>query len=154
MGELVFGLVLLAVAFFLRLGAATVRSESAAGRPISGTLRILSYVALVAGVVTLLASTTVVINAGEVGVRHAFGTVDPKPLLPGIRIVTPWSSVEHFTTREEQYPFTGDQVEEIAALSSEQMGMTVDVGIRWQIDPQRSEERRVGKECRSRWSPY
>ena len=22
------------------------------------------------------------------------------------------------------------------------------------IDPQRSEERRVGKECRSRWSPY
>ena len=22
------------------------------------------------------------------------------------------------------------------------------------IDPKRSEERRVGKECRSRWSPY
>ena len=22
------------------------------------------------------------------------------------------------------------------------------------LDPQRSEERRVGKECRSRWSPY
>src|SRR3989441_8579652 len=154
MGELVIGLVLLAVAFFLRLGAATVRGESAAGRPISGTLRILSYVALAIGVITVLGSTAVVINAGEVGVRHAFGTVDPKPLLPGIRVVTPWSSVERFTTREEQYPFTGDQVEEIAALSSEQMGMTVDVGVRWQIDPQRSEERRVGKECRSRWSPY
>jgi len=138
MGTLVFGLVLLAVAFFLRLGAATVRGESAAGRPISGTLRILSYAALVVGVITVLGSTTVVINAGEVGVRHAFGTVDPTPLLPGIRIVTPWSSVEHYTTREEQYPFTGDQVEEIAALSSEQMGMTVDVGIRWQIDPQQA----------------
>src|SRR6267154_1575521 len=138
MGTLVFGLVLLAVAFFLRLGAATVRGESAAGRPISGTLRILSYAALVIGIITVLGSTTVVINAGEVGVRHAFGTVDPKPLLPGIRIVTPWSSVEHFTTREEQYPFTGDQVEEIAALSSEQMGMTVDAGIRWQIDPQQA----------------
>ncbi len=36
MGELVFGLALLAVAFFLRLGAATVRGETAAGRPISG----------------------------------------------------------------------------------------------------------------------
>jgi len=82
MGTLVFGLVLLAVAFFLRLGAATVRGESTAGRPISGTLRILSYVALVIGVVTVLGSTTVVINAGEVGVRHAFGTVDPTPLLP------------------------------------------------------------------------
>ena len=118
MGELVFGLVLLAVAFFLRLGAATVRGETTGGRSISGILRILSYAALAIGVITLLGSTTVVINAGEVGVRHAFVTVDPKPLLPGIRIVTPWSSVERFTTREEQYPFTGDQVEEIAALSS------------------------------------
>ncbi len=138
MGELVFGFVLLGVAFFLRLGAATVRGESSGGRPISGILRILSYVALVVGVITVLGSTTVVINAGEVGVRHAFGTVDPTPLLPGIRIVTPWSSVERFTTREEQYPFTGEQVEEIQALSSEQMGMTVDVGIRWQIDPQQA----------------
>ncbi len=138
MGELVFGFVLLAVAFFLRLGAATVRAESTGGRSIGGTLRILSYVALLVGVVTVLGSTTVVINAGEVGVRHAFGAVDPKPLLPGIRIVTPWSSVERYTTREEQYPFTGDQVEEIAALSSEQMGMTVDVGVRWQIDPQQA----------------
>ena len=24
----------------------------------------------------------------------------------------------------------------------------------WHIDVNRSEERRVGKECRSRWSPY
>ena len=138
MGQLVFGLVLLAVAFFLRLGAATIRTEGSAGRPIGSTLRILSYVALFVGVLTVLGSTLVVVNAGEVGVRHAFGTVDPHPLLPGIRVVTPWSSVERYTTREEQYPFTGDQVEEIAALSREQMGMTVDVGIRWQIDPQQS----------------
>src|SRR5213596_2375127 len=138
MGELVFGLVLLAVAFFVRLGAATVRAESAGGRSIGGVLRVLSYVALAIGVITVLGATTVVINAGEVGVRHAFGTVDPTPLLPGIRIVTPWSGVERYTTREEQYPFTGDQVEEIAALSSEQMGMTVDVGLRWQIDPQQA----------------
>jgi regulator of protease activity HflC (stomatin/prohibitin superfamily) len=80
----------------------------------------------------------VVINAGEVGVRHAFGSVDQSPLLAGIRMVTPWSSVERFSTREEQYPFSGDQVEEIAALSSEQMGMTVDVSLRWQIDPQQA----------------
>src|SRR2546430_17472988 len=25
---------------------------------------------------------------------------------------------------------------------------------KWRSDPPRSEERRVGKECRSRWSPY
>ena len=138
MGTLVFGLVLLAVAFFLRLGAATVRPEGAAGRPVAGGLRVGSYVAILAGVVVVLMSMFVVVDAGRVGVRHAFGSVDPKPLLPGIRFVTPWSSVERFTTREEQYPFTGDQVEEIAALSSEQMGMTVDVGLRWQIDPQQA----------------
>src|SRR2546430_15366222 len=27
-------------------------------------------------------------------------------------------------------------------------------GVRYEVDPDRSEERRVGKECRSRWSPY
>jgi len=138
MGTLVSGLVLLAVAFFLRLGAATVRPEGAAGRPVAGGLRIGSYVAILAGVVMVLMSMFVVVDAGRVGVRHAFGFVDPKPLMPGVRFVTPWSSVERYTTREEQYPFTGDQVEEIAALSKEQMGMTVDVGVRWQIDPQQS----------------
>lgn len=138
MGELVFGLVLLGVAFFLRLGAATVRGETTGGRSISGILRILSYAALAVGVITVLGSTAVVINAGEAGVRHAFGTVDPKPLLAGIRFVPPWSSVERFSTREEQWPKAGAQVEEIEALSSEQMGMHVEVSIRWQIDPQQA----------------
>jgi len=101
-------------------------------------LRLLSYVALVIGVITMLGATTVVINAGEAGVRHAFGTVDPKPLLAGIRFVSPWSSVERFSTREEQWPAAGAQVEEIEALSSEQMGMHVEVSIRWQIDPQQA----------------
>ena len=68
----------------------------------------------------------------------SFGSVDQSPLLAGIRVVTPWSSVERFSTREEQYPFSGDQVEVIAALSSEQMGMTVEVGLRWQIHPQQA----------------
>src|SRR6185503_5909176 len=69
-------------------------------------------------------------------VKHAFGTVDPQPLLPGIHLVAPWSSIERYSAREEQYPAEGEQVEEIAALSSEQMGMTVDAGLRWQINPQ------------------
>jgi len=137
MGNLVFGLALLAIAFFLRVGAATVRAESGGGvgRPVAGGLRVASYVAITLGVVLVLLSMFVVVDAGKVGVRHAFGFVDPSPLMPGIRFVTPWSSVERYTTREEQYPFSGEQIEEIAALSKEQMGMTVDVGLRWQIDP-------------------
>jgi regulator of protease activity HflC (stomatin/prohibitin superfamily) len=50
--------------------------------------------------------------------------------------VAPWSSIERYSAREEQYPAEGEQVETIAALSSEQMGMTVDAGLRWQINPQ------------------
>jgi regulator of protease activity HflC (stomatin/prohibitin superfamily) len=138
MGKLVFGLVLLAVALFMRLGAATVRADSAGARPVTGALKTGSYVATVLGVLMVLFSMLVVVNAGQVGVRHAFGTVDPTPLLPGIRFVTPWSVVERYTTREEQYPFSGEQIEQIAALSKEQMGMTVDVGLRWQIDPQQA----------------
>jgi len=133
MGQMVFGLVLLAFAFFLRLGASAIRAESA--RP---GLRLLSLGAMVVGVLLVLGSMLVVVNPGEVGVRHAFGSVDQQPLLAGIRVVTPWSSVERFSTREEQYPFSGDQAEVIAALSSEQMGMTVDVSLRWQIDPQQA----------------
>ena len=71
------------------------------------------------------------IDPGEVGVRRAFGYVDPQPLLSGIRFVVPWSEIERYSTREEQWPPRGEQTETIEALSSEQMGMRVDVSIRW-----------------------
>ena len=115
----------------LSVSSALVRSGK--GNPIVRTVALL-FAAI--GAVTAVTASMVVINAGEVGVRHAFGYVDPVPLLPGIRFVSPWSSVERYSAREEQYPQAGDQVEEIPALSSEQMGMTIDVGLRWQIDPQ------------------
>lgn len=140
MGKLVFGAVLLFAAVLLRFTAAAVGSGADVGRAraSSGVLRMLSAGFGVLGLVIMLFSTVVVIQPGEVGVQHAFGSVNPSPLLSGIRFVAPWSSVERYSTREEQYPFSGDQVEEIQALSSEQMGMTVDAGIRWQIDPQQA----------------
>ncbi len=132
MGKLVFGAILLVVAFaFFAVSGAT-RDQAPKAAPLLRTFATL-FAAL--GVLFAVASTIVVVGAGTVGVRHAFGHVDPAPLLPGIRVVTPWSSVERFSTREEQYPEGGDQVEEIAALSSEQMGMTIDVALRWQINP-------------------
>jgi len=91
MGQLLFGLVLLGVAFFVRIGASAVRSEGA--RPVGGILRLVSLAALVVGVLVVVGSTAVVINAGEVGVQHAFGSVNQSPLLAGIRMVPPWSSI-------------------------------------------------------------
>jgi len=132
MGKMIFGgfLVLIGIVL-LSVSSALVRSGK--GNPIVRTVALL-FAAI--GAVIAVTASMVVINAGEVGVRHAFGYVDPVPLLPGIRFVSPWSSVERYSAREEQYPQAGDQVEVIPALSSEQMGMTIDVGLRWQIDPQ------------------
>ena len=135
MGELVLGLVFLAVSFLITTASAATKREGP--RPIGGILRAAAIAFLVLGALLVLGSALVVIQPGVVGVRHAFGTVDPKPLLPGIRLVTPWSSVERFSSREEQFPEVGtDERETMNALSSEQMAMKVDAGLRWQIDPQ------------------
>lgn len=128
MGKLVFGGFLLLVAFFMTI-ARTPGSRSA------GILRAFSLGFAAFGAMFLLGSLVVVVEPGEVGVKHAFGSVSPKPLLPGVHLVTPWSSVERYSTREEQYPQSEDERESIAALSSEQMGMSVDAGLRWQINP-------------------
>jgi regulator of protease activity HflC (stomatin/prohibitin superfamily) len=131
MGKLVLGGVLLVAAFFLMVARAGM-----AGRPAGGTIRAVALFLAAIGVAFVLFSGVVVIQPGQVGVRHAFGYVDPKPLLPGVRFVPPWSQVERYSTREEQYPSAGREAETIPALSREQMGMNVDVAVRWQIDPQ------------------
>ena len=135
MGEMVLGLVFLVVSFLITTASAATKGQGP--RPVSGILRMVAIGFLAVGALLLIGSSFAVIEPGQVGVRHAFGYVDPKPLLPGIRFVTPWSSVEHFSTREEQFPEVGgDERETMNALSAEQMAMKVDAGLRWQIDPQ------------------
>ena len=130
MGKLLFGGVLLVVAFVLMVA----RSGATPGKS-SGLLRVFALLFSTIGVLFVLGALVVVIEPGQVGVKHAFGTVDMKPLLPGIHLVAPWSSIERYSAREEQFPRVGEEPEAIAALSSEQMGMTVDAGLRWQISP-------------------
>ncbi len=134
MGKLVLGAILLVVAFVMWTANATLRAQGARGAA-GGILRTLALVLFGVGALFALSSTVVVIDPGQVGVQHAFGYVSPRPLLSGIRFVPPWSSVERYSTREEQFPEGGEQIEKMDALSSEQMGMTIDVALRWQIDP-------------------
>ncbi|MGH7517429.1 MAG: SPFH domain-containing protein [Gemmatimonadales bacterium] len=131
MGKLAFGGVLLVAAFFLMVARAGL-----AGRPAGRAIRVVALFLATIGVAFLLLSGVAVIEPGQVGVRHAFGYVDPAALLPGVRFVPPWSQVERYSTREEQYPASGREAETIPALSREQMAMNVDVAVRWQIDPQ------------------
>jgi len=130
MGKLMFGgvLVLLGIIF---LAVSSTQKDTKAG-PV---VRTFGLIGAVIGLLIGSSSMMVVIEPGEVGVRHAFGAVDETPLMSGIRFVAPWSSVERYSIRQEQFPEVGDQAEAIPALSSEQMGMMVDVGIRWQLDP-------------------
>lgn len=130
MTSLIFGIILLFVGLLVRRTA-----RSVGGKLAGGLAGLASIGLIVAGAATLLGSAVVVIDAGQVGVQHAFGQVSSRPLLPGIRFVPPWAQVERYSSREEQFPAAGEQVEQMAALSSEQMGMTVDVSVRWQIDP-------------------
>lgn len=87
------------------------------------------------GGLMITASTVTVIGVGEVGVVHAFGLVDPDPLLSGIRIVRPWAQVEKFSVREIQFP-GGGLIEAMDALSREQMAVDVEVAVRYRIEPQ------------------
>ena len=101
MGRLILGGVILLVAFVVRTAGAGLKG---AGGRSSGLVNLLSLGLIVLAAVILLGSTVVVIDAGQVGVRHAFGTVASEPLLSGVRMVPPWSQVEYYSTREEQFP--------------------------------------------------
>lgn len=133
MGRLILGAVILLVAFVVRTAGAGLKTSG--GRS-SGLVNLVSLGLMVLAVFVLLGSTVVVIDAGQVGVQHAFGKVKQAPLLSGVRIVPPWTQIEHYSTREEQFPEARAEAEVMQALSSEQMSMQVDVAVRWQIDPQ------------------
>lgn len=130
MGSLVMGILLIFVAFILMTVAAGRQGGLGSGAKI---LRLIAYALIFVAGLSIVGSMVKVIEPGTVGVQHAFGTVGTEPLLPGIRFVSPWSSVERYSTREEQWPAAGEAIEDISALSKEQMGMQIEVAIRYQI---------------------
>jgi regulator of protease activity HflC (stomatin/prohibitin superfamily) len=133
MGTLVLGVVILVVAAVVRTAGKGL--QGAGGRASGALVNLVSLGLVVVGIGILISSSVIVIDAGQVGVRYAFGSVDQAPLLSGVRVVAPWSSVEKYSTREEQWPSQREGVETMDALSNEQMSMKVDAAVRWQIDP-------------------
>jgi regulator of protease activity HflC (stomatin/prohibitin superfamily) len=133
MGTIMLGVVILLVAVVVRSAGAGLRNVG--GKTSGALVQLVSLGLLVLGIGILVSSSIKVIDAGQVGVQHAFGKVSPTPLLSGVRFVPPWSSVERYSTREEQWPAQREGVETMDALSNEQMSMKVDAAVRWQIDP-------------------
>ena len=63
---------------------------------------------------------------------------------------------EQYGIQEVTYTFEGHKIERtrgLRVLTPEEL-MRKDVSLSYVSKLLRSEERRVGKECRSRWSPY
>jgi regulator of protease activity HflC (stomatin/prohibitin superfamily) len=133
MGRLLFGIILIAIGLVVRATGKRIGASENDARGV--VLRAATALAIVLGAAVLLSSTVKIIDAGQVGVQHAFGKVYDSPLLPGVRVVWPWAEVERYSTREEQFPPVQDRSEIMPALSAEQMSMQVDVAVRWQIDP-------------------
>jgi hypothetical protein len=88
MTSLVFGIVLVAIGFFFLRSGRFLNPNQLDSRGV--VIRVVSGILIVIGSIVLLSSTFKVIDAGQVGVQHAFGRVYDKPLLPGIRVVWPW----------------------------------------------------------------
>src|SRR5688572_32516342 len=97
-----FGLVVLVVGLSITL----LRTTGAPGHRVT-LFRLLGAAITVVGVLLTLSTGFTVIGVGETGVVHAFGRVDPAPVVSGIHLIRPWASVEQFRVREIQFPGAG-----------------------------------------------
>ena len=112
-----------------------------------GQAKLLGYGLMFGGIVLAGANTVIVVNVGEVGVKHFLGQVDPVPLGQGIHVINPLASVEIMSIREQSFPPSG-MVEQIEAQTSEQMNVALEVSLLYRIDPARAPDlfARIGSE--------
>lgn len=93
---------------------------------------------LVLGVIFLVSSCVVVVQAGSVGVVRLFGKVSNEPVREGLNFINPMASVESVSIRTEEYTMTrtsgegavsGDDA--IAALSKDGLPLPIDVTVNY-----------------------
>ncbi len=115
--------------------------------PRAGSTRLLSYVVMVFGVGLSFMNAVVLINVGEVGVKHFLGTVSPTPLEQGVHIVNPLASIEKMSVREQAFPSDGG-IERIEAQTSEQLNVELEISLLYRIDGANAPDlyQRIGSE--------
>ena len=79
------GLAILAIMVIVTGAVLRVMAPSAGAR--SGSIRLFSYVVMLFGVGLAFLNAIVLINVGEVGVKHFMGRVDPAPLEQGVHVL-------------------------------------------------------------------
>ncbi len=140
MGLAVLAIMVIALGAVLRVAAPSLG-------PRSGSLRLLSYLFLALGGVMALLNAVVLIDVGEVGVKHFLGRVSPGTLAQGVHVVNPFASIEKMSIREQSFPADGG-VEAIEAQTSEQLNVQLEVSMLFRIDGDMAPElyQRIGSE--------
>ena len=138
---------LLAIVVIVAGAAAWVIGPSVAGAANRGKAKLLGVGLMLGGVGVAGINTVVIVDVGEVGVKHFLGRVDPVPLGEGIHVLNPLASVEIMSIREQSFPQSG-MVEQIEAQTSEQMNVALEVSLLYRIDPARAPDlyTRIGSE--------
>ena len=141
------GPVLLAILLIVVGGVVWVIGPSVAGVTGKGRAKLLGIGLMFGGVGVAGVNTVVIVDVGEVGVKHFLGRVDPVPLSQGIHVINPLASVEIMSIREQSFPQRGN-IEQIEAQTSEQMNVALEVSLLYRIDPARAPDlfARIGSE--------
>ena len=139
------GLAILAI-LIIFVGAALRFVAPAAGMK-SGSIRLVSYATMGMGIVVALLSTVILVNVGEVGVKHFLGSVDPIALEQGVHVINPLASIEKMSIREQAFP-EDDTVERIEAQTSEQLNVNLEISMLYRIDGANAPDlyQRIGSE--------
>ena len=137
----------LAIVVIVAGAAAWVIGPSVGGAQNRGKAKLLGFGLMLAGIAVAGMNTVVVINVGEVGVKHFLGSVDDTPMGQGIHVINPLAAVEIMSIREQSFPASGS-VEQIEAQTSEQMNVALEVSLLYRIDPARAPDLfdRIGSE--------
>jgi regulator of protease activity HflC (stomatin/prohibitin superfamily) len=126
MGLAILAILVIAIGAALRVMAPSLGAKG-------GTARLFSYVVMLFGVGLALLNAVVLINVGEVGVKHFMGRVDPTPLDQGVHFINPFASIEKMSVREQSFPIDGG-IEQIEAQTSEQLNVMLEISMLYRID--------------------
>ena len=137
---------MLAIVVVIAGAAAFVIGPSVAGAQNRGKARLIGIGLMLGGAGLAAVNAVVIVDVGEVGVKHFLGNVTETPLSQGIHFV-PLASVEIMSIREQSIPASGG-VEQIEAQTSEQMNVALEVSLLYRIDPARAPDlfARIGSE--------
>src|SRR6266478_8446384 len=117
------------------------------------TARLGGVAILIFAAVIMAASGTYVVHPGYRGVEVTLGKVSPAFKPEGFGLKAPFVTTIHPISVRQQ---TAEDKAE--CYSSDLQQTHIELRVLFRIPEssvvKRSEERRVGKECRSRWSPY